>query len=163
MHWRPDKDRELLLPWSLELKQKKIESHANKTPANHRGSKHIAHVFTQTRTAGPPRRADPAVPPTAQSWRVSRTNWASLHREQRRPEVMPLSRRRGGGALPVVSRCQSFQERRHPPKTFRQPHSSFHGIRGFQALHRGQEESNPPTIVQLDPPSRMSSCWPSST
>lgn len=96
MHWRPDKDRELLLAWSLALKQKIIESHANKTPANHHGSKHIAHVFTQTRTAGPPRRADPAASPTAQSWRVSRTNWASLHREQWRPEVVPLSRRRGG-------------------------------------------------------------------
>lgn len=99
----------------LNTKAKIIESHKNKTQANHYGSKHIAHK----RTTGPPLRADLAMPPTAQHWRVSRINWASLRREQWKPEAVLLSRRRGGGSLPVVSPCRSFWEwchtRTNPP------------------------------------------------
>lgn len=119
-HWELHKDTEILQARRLSTKAKIIESQQNKTQANHSGSKHITHIFTQTLTTGPPLRADLAVPPTAQCWRVSRTNWASLHREQWRPEVVLLSRRRGGGGLPVVSPCWSFRERCHthllPPR-----------------------------------------------
>lgn len=121
----------------LNTTAKIIESHKNKTQANHYGSKHITRTFTHrhTRTAGPPLRADPAVPPTAPCWRASRTNWASLRREQWRPEAVLLSRRRGGGRLPVVSPCRSFWERCHtranpPPPT---PRSSHRPAPGFRA------------------------------
>lgn len=42
-----------------------------------------------------------------------------LRREQWRPEAVLLSRRRGGGRMPVVSRCRSFWEWCH---THRNPH-----------------------------------------
>lgn len=41
------RQREILRPESLKPKQKITESHKNKTQANHRGSKHIAHTFAR--------------------------------------------------------------------------------------------------------------------
>lgn len=90
---------------------------------------------------------------------MSRTNWASLHREQWRPEAAPLSGRHGGGMLPVVSQRQSFRERRHTHKLSRQPHSSSRGICGFRHTNtpppsrqsRGQEKKGAPTIAQQAP------------
>ena len=105
------------------------------------------------------------MPPTAQCWRVSRTNWASLRREQRRPEAVLLSRRRGGGRLPVVSRCRSFWEwchtrtNRRPPR-HPCPHTSQR--RGSGHGCTGREKNGTPTTEQLDSPSWMSSFWTAS-
>lgn len=93
-------------------------------------------------------------PPAPRSWRVSRTNWASLYREQWRPQAAPRSRRHGGGTLPVVSQRQGFREPRHARKLSRQPHNSSRRIRGFRPTHpppsrsRGQEKNGAPTIAQ---------------
>ena len=126
----------------LNAEAKIIESHTQKKHKLIIVAPNTSHTHTHSRTAGPPLRADLAMPPTAQCWRVSRTNWASLRREQRRPEAVLLSRRRGGGRLPVVSRCRSFWERCHtrtnrppppPPLSSHQPASGFrarvHGSR----------------------------------
>ncbi|KAG8006911.1 hypothetical protein GBF38_022977 [Nibea albiflora] len=101
------------------------------------------------------------MPPTAQRWRVSRINWASLRGEQWRPEAVLLSRRRGGGSLPVVSPCRSFWERRHTcTKAPQSSHQPAPGVQGPGC--RGREKNGTLTTEQLDSVSRMSSSWPES-
>ncbi|CAB1440148.1 unnamed protein product [Pleuronectes platessa] len=55
-----------------------------------------------------------------------------LRRERRRPEAVLLSRRRGGGRLPVVSPCRSFWEwcytRNKPPSSHRPAPGSRAGV-----------------------------------
>lgn len=49
-HWKLNKDREDLTSWGLKTKAKAIESHQNKTRANHFGFRRIAHTHRHAYT-----------------------------------------------------------------------------------------------------------------
>lgn len=81
------------------------------------------HSHTHTQTIGPPLRADLAMPPLLSAG-VCPDQTGPLRREHWKAEAVLLSRRRGGGRLPVVSLCWSFWEWCHT-HTNPHPHTSL--------------------------------------
>lgn len=140
----------------LNATAKIIESHKNKTQAHHYGSKHT-YIHTHGLQDHPGELTWPC--PLPLSAGVCPEQTGPLRREQWRPEAVLLSRRRGGGRLPVVSPCRSFWERCHT-RTHPGPHTSQ--LLGAGAGRKRSRKSSAPTTEQLDSLSWMSSFWPPS-